>query len=94
MAQKVKIQKYEDECNRYKNELTSSEAENASVKDQCDRVLKDLKRKRAIVDYLKEKRNEVTDEVTELCMKLVSSVTLLTTSFFCLLLPAFVSSIH
>ncbi|KAF9686045.1 hypothetical protein SADUNF_Sadunf03G0117500 [Salix dunnii] len=68
---KGKKQKFDDECKRIKNELTSSEAENASVKDHCDRVLEDLTRLRAIVDYMKEKSNELTDKVTELCMKLI-----------------------
>lgn len=78
----MKIQKFDDECKRYKNELASLEADIIFVKDQCARELKDYKRERAIVDALKKKSNEVTDKVTELCMKLVSSITLVTTSVY------------
>ncbi|KAJ6414895.1 hypothetical protein OIU84_003835 [Salix udensis] len=82
--EKVKIQK---------NELASLEADIIFMKDQYARKLKYYKRKRANVDALKKKNNEMTDKITELCMEVVSSITLVTT-YLCLLSPAFVSSIH
>lgn len=75
MVQKVKIDNkvkfHEFGCKRMKNDITSMEAENELIMNKCARELNDLSRKRQTVEYLKEKCNEETAVIAELCMILV-----------------------
>uniref|UniRef100_A0A6M2F2Z2 No apical meristem-associated C-terminal domain-containing protein n=1 Tax=Populus davidiana TaxID=266767 RepID=A0A6M2F2Z2_9ROSI len=75
--QKVKIDnkvKFDEfGCKRMKNENTSMEAENELIMEKCARELNDLSRKRQTVEYLKEKCNEETAVIAELCMILINN---------------------
>ncbi|XP_073264453.1 uncharacterized protein [Populus alba] len=75
--QKVKIDNkvkfHEVGCKRMKNENTSMEAENELMMEKCARELNDLSRKRQTVEYLKEKCNEETAVIAELCMILINN---------------------